>query len=272
MIRIHPLQTGWVRVRPSQLAGVGPLRRLRPLFESHWSAPLPIFAYLILHPEGPILVDAGMSPRVADPGYLPGWHPYFRRAVRFEVAPDEAIDRRLAALGIAPQDLRAVVLTHLHIDHMAGLTHLPSSRVLLSRLEWRVAQGLAGAVRGYLLEHLPKGFRPEFLRFEEEGPPPFPRAASLTADRRVLALPTPGHSAGQVSVLVENEGRYALIAGDASYTERAMQEGIIDGVAASPYSARLSLSRIRVFCRHFPTAYLPAHDPESPARLTAVFG
>jgi|BEDMetMinimDraft_2_1075160.scaffolds.fasta_scaffold01362_6 N-acyl homoserine lactone hydrolase len=270
MISVHVLQTGTVTVRPGQLEGKGWARRLRPLIETAWSAPLPIFAFLILHPEGPFLVDTGMSPRVAEKAYLPAWHPYFRRAVRFAVAEEEAIDVKLKAFGVSPRDLRGVVLTHLHIDHMAGLAHLPPLPVWLSRLEWRMAQGLAGMIRGYLLGRLPEAFRPSFFRFEDPSPPPFPRAMALTADRRVLVLPTPGHSAGHVSVLVETDRGYVLIAGDASYTERAMQAGTIDGVAASSYSARLSLHRIRVFCRHFETAYLPAHDPETPARLAAL--
>lgn len=269
MISVHALQTGTVQVRPGQLEGKGWARRLRPLLETGWSDPLPVFAYLILHPEGAFLVDTGMSPRVADGTYLPAWHPYFRRAVRFAVSEEEAIDARLAAFGLAPGDLRGVVLTHLHIDHMAGLAHLPPLPVWLSRLEWRMAQGIAGMIRGYLLRHLPRDFHPNFFRFEDPAPPPFPRAMALTADRRVLVLPTPGHSAGHVSVLVETDNGRVFIAGDASYTERAMQAGIIDGVAASAYSAQLSLHRIRVFCRHFPTIYLPAHDPGSPTRLAA---
>ncbi len=160
MIRVHALRTGSVYVRPSQITGRAPFRRLRPFLERGWSEALPILAFLIEHPEGLFLVDSGESPGAMTGGYFPPWHPYFRLAVRFAIAEEEAIDMRLKALGVAPGDLRAVVLTHLHTDHAGGLAHLPPVRTLVARIEWQLAQGVAGQVRGYCLDHLPRGFRP----------------------------------------------------------------------------------------------------------------
>ena len=60
MIRIHPLRTGSVRIRPSQ-------RRRRPgglarvLLDTRWTEWLPIYAWAIEHPEGVIVVDTGES-------------------------------------------------------------------------------------------------------------------------------------------------------------------------------------------------------------------
>ncbi len=267
MIRIHALRTGSVFVRPSQITGRAPFRRMRPFLERSWSAELPILAFLIEHPEGLFLVDSGESPRAMTRGYFPPWHPYFRLAVRFAITDEQAIDARLKALGVAPHDLRAVVLTHLHSDHAGGLAHLPPLRVLLTRIEWQLAQGTAGSVRGYFLDHLPRGFRPDFIRFDATPPAPFPRAMALTTDGALMIVPTPGHTSGHVSVLVKTPERHFLLAGDASYTAAALAAGAVDGVTPNPRSARLTLARIRDFIAQTPTVYLPSHDPESEIRL-----
>jgi N-acyl homoserine lactone hydrolase len=57
-----------------------------------------------------------------------GWHPFYRRAARFSVQPEEEIGPQLRALGIAARDVRQVVITHLHTDHAGGLVHLSGSK------------------------------------------------------------------------------------------------------------------------------------------------
>ena len=275
MIRVHALRTGSVYVRPSQITGRAPFRRLRPFLERGWSEALPILAFLIEHPEGLFLVDSGESPGAMTGGYFPPWHPYFRLAVRFAIAEEEAIDMRLKALGVAPGDLRAVVLTHLHTDHAGGLAHLPPVRTLVARIEWQLAQGVAGQVRGYCLDHLPRGFRPEFIRFDATPPAPFPRAMALTTDGAAMIVPTPGHTSGHVSVLVTTPERRFLIAGDASYNAVALAARAVDGVSPNPRSARKTLATINAFgeasaAAARPMIYLPAHDPESETRLSSL--
>jgi N-acyl homoserine lactone hydrolase len=60
-LRVHALTTGHVRVRQSQVRGVGTgnARRLNILRDKHWTDPLPIHAWAIDHPEGVIVVDTG---------------------------------------------------------------------------------------------------------------------------------------------------------------------------------------------------------------------
>ena len=83
-------------------------------------------------------------------------------------------------------------------------------------------------------------------------------------------LPTPGHTAGHASVLVDDgEGPRVLLAGDAVYGHEQLQAGWIDGVAAHAGQARASIARLRELCARAPTVVLPTHDPASARRLAA---
>jgi glyoxylase-like metal-dependent hydrolase (beta-lactamase superfamily II) len=130
MPKIHAIRTGLVKVKLPQMEarGTGQIRLAHVLFDNDWSDWLPIYAWLIEHEEGIIVVDTGETSRVHESGYHPSWHPFFRLATQFSVAPEEEIGPQLRNLGITPRDIRQVVLTHLHTDHAGGLAHFPTAK------------------------------------------------------------------------------------------------------------------------------------------------
>ena len=265
-MRIHAIQTGLVQIKTSQIDGRGHglARKMAPFFDRNWSAWLPTYAWAIEHQEGVILVDTGSTATLRK---LPPWHPYFRYAVHFDIAPEQEAGPQLRALGIAPRDVRRVVMTHMHIDHDAGLGYFPNSAVLASSGEIARASGLAGRIRGYLPQRWPDWFDPQPLDFAAQPYGPFARSRRLTARGDVIAVPTPGHTPDHLSVIVEDGDASIFLAGDTSYTEHNMLEGRIDGVSASDDVAAATLNAIREFAAATPTIYLPTHDPDSAQRL-----
>ena len=88
----------------------------------------------------------------------------------------------------------------------------------------------------------------------------------LTSRGDVFVVPTPGHTPGHVSVVVEGEVS-VFIAGDTSYTEDLLRAGVVDGVSPDENAARKTMARIRELAAERPLVYLPSHDPAAAERL-----
>src|SRR5215468_569676 len=78
MIHITPIQTGTAQLKRAQQCGKegrSALERKIDIFrDTEWVGPVPIFCFLIQHPEGRFLVDTGDTARNSVPGYLPRWN------------------------------------------------------------------------------------------------------------------------------------------------------------------------------------------------------
>ncbi len=268
MAKVHAIRTGLVKVRSAQRESrsKGLARVTDMLFDKEWTEWLPIYVWVIEHDEGIIVVDTGETSRVHENGYHPSWHPFYRRASRFSVHPDEEIGFQLRSLGIGARDVRQVVLTHLHTDHAGGLIHLTGSKIWVAQEELKRATGLGGRLQGYLPHRWPKSWDPEFLRFENQAVGPFKQSMSLTKKGDVLVVPTPGHTPNHVSVLVCGSPCFFL-AGDTSYNQQLLLAGKLDGVSPSEAVSRETMGKIVTLAKERPLVYLPSHDAASEERL-----
>ena len=265
-IRIHLLRTGSVQIKSAQrrrkLGGV-----IRMITDTTWTEWLPIYAWVIEHPEGPIVVDTGETARTSQPDYLPRWHPYYRFAVRMDVTPEQEIGPQLRRIGIEPGEVPTIVLTHFHTDHTGGLHHFPNSKFLVSGDDYRSAQGITGRLQGYLPQRWPEWFSPALISFSSNTFGPFAQSYPLTEEGDVVVVPTPGHTPNHVSVVVKADGVSYFLAGDTSYTEELLLERIPDGVSPRARITVRTLETILKYAAEEPTVYLPTHDLGTPGRL-----
>jgi glyoxylase-like metal-dependent hydrolase (beta-lactamase superfamily II) len=272
-MRIHALQTGTLAIHERQRRGRGRglWRAINTLLDSQWTQPLPIYVWVIEHPEGVIVVDTGETARASDnPGYFPRWHAYYRLAVREHVRWSDEVDSQLRTIGIPPEEVRWVVLTHLHTDHAGGLHRFPNSEILVARTEFQSAVGFRGKLRGYLPHRWPEWFAPHLVDFEPVTLGPFSGSYPITAAGDVRLVPTPGHTRGHSSVVLQGGNRILFFAGDASYSQEILLERTPDGVCtlgAGEMHARETMEQIIALAQHNELVFLPSHDPDAVRRL-----
>jgi glyoxylase-like metal-dependent hydrolase (beta-lactamase superfamily II) len=137
--RVSVLSTGTVQVRPQHVKSTGSPLMWWLLTSRRWTPPRPINVYVIEHERGLVLFDTGQDrDSVIDPDYFPKGltgHLYARLA-RFAIQPGETLTERLRGIGYEPSQVRTVVLSHLHQDHIGGLAELGDAEILVGAREW----------------------------------------------------------------------------------------------------------------------------------------
>jgi N-acyl homoserine lactone hydrolase len=263
-MRVHAIQTGTVKIKTAQVENRG-LGVLGVFLDPNWTDWVPTYAWAIEHPDGVIVVDSGQGTHLLE--HSRELNPFVRWEVAFQIEREQEIGPQLRALGIAPRDVKKVVLTHLHMDHDGGLAHFPDSEIVVPAGELAKAKGLLGRVRGYLPHRWPSWFDPTPIELPTEPFGPFTRSQRLTKEGAIVAVATPGHTPDHISVVVQDGDTAIFLSGDTSYNQALMLSGTVDGVSADRTVARATLDAIKYFTQSRPTIYLPTHDPESGARL-----
>jgi N-acyl homoserine lactone hydrolase len=272
-LRIHGLQSGWIAIKQShyQLTGPEALRIASILGDTRWTQPLPMLSWVIEHPEGLIVIDTGeragandLETHVACAD--PISRTFLSKNFRINVQPEMELGPQLRKLGLEPNDVRWVVQTHLHFDHANGFAFIPKAEVLISRAE---LEGQRAAPVGAISCLYPSNFNPQALDYHPVEFGPFAQHSALTKAGDVLIVPTPGHSYGHQSVLLLDNDRSYLLAGDVVFDERQLQERELAGIVNNIGRSRASLETVREYVSKNPTVLLPSHDPASLARLAS---
>src|SRR5262249_41564084 len=226
-------------------------------------------AVLVRHPQGDILIDSGLGRSIRSQMEQ---FPFLFRLATDLVQLQPAADQ-LDAPGYDRKQLRYIVLTHAHWDHVSGVPDFPGVPVLLTAAEYRYIDigGFAtetarsmkatAAFQQYAFDPVP------YLGFDQ--------SRDLYGDCSIVIVPVPGHTPGSGAPCVTLPGgaRYAFV-GDLVW----QLEGLLEREGRPWFEAKQlredrvaiqqSLLRMSAIAARYPQiTIVPAHDPRGYASI-----
>jgi N-acyl homoserine lactone hydrolase len=235
-MQVFPLHVGDTLVPYEQFYGgaelsgfAGGLRLMNS--ESYFWVPL--YAYLIVHPEvGPILVDTTVNTEMVYnyDEYFEGVGGTFSRLLKeeYRLTPEQELLNQLANLGYTPTDINLVLLTHSHDDHVGGLPYFQHARIVVSEIEMLIIDIITESPLMILNTRFYEDVTCwEAITYTDEAFGGFESSFDLLGDGTIRLLPTVGHSEGSQSVWVDMGDYSLMLTGDSLYTLRHLDENAV---------------------------------------------
>jgi glyoxylase-like metal-dependent hydrolase (beta-lactamase superfamily II) len=214
--------------------------------------PIVLLVGVIRHPTaGDFVVDTGVSEELARrdrKGAVRG----LTRAVTKPMEPLETLEGIVARKEL---DVRGVLLTHSHFDHVLGLPDLlPDVPIYVGPGELRQRRKLNGLLRP-TMARLFEGRDPvrEIDPATAIALDPFPAVVDLVGDGSIWGIVVEGHTKGSMAWLVNATDGPALFVGDTSHTRWGWDHGVPPGTFTSDHELNaVALEQLRSLVQAHP--------------------
>lgn len=202
-----------------------------PIFDSNLGF-LPVASTTLIRGEKTLIVD-------------PGNH---------HIGAYSMLRRALASRGVGYDDLDAVVTTHGHSDHAAAIAQLRGKPWILGKGEFAEME----AIEGKPIVDAKRSMMGPVTEIDGDEP--------VEIMPGVLAVRTPGHTSGHISLVVDTEEGRVLIAGDQTMTRSEYEERAFSQWYGAGQLEQLNASLDKVMALG-PDLVIPGHDrPFRPRR------
>ena len=266
-VKVHALCTGTVAVKQNFKTKKGPgfISKLNILLDSQYTEYLPIWVWVIEHPDGLIMVDTGEIASVLDSKtHLAGESTYSRfisdSLSKFRIEEKEELDRKLAQVNLKTEDIKLVVFTHLHLDHTDGIRFFPKADFIVNEYEYKHPYS-------NLPSTYPAWFKPNPVNYKPNRIETFDQAYSISGSGDLLYVPTPGHTNGHSSIILKTDDFDIVFAGDISYDQEQVLRGELPGAHIDFDKAKDTYAKLLSYAKNRKTIYLPSHDGNAAKRL-----
>jgi glyoxylase-like metal-dependent hydrolase (beta-lactamase superfamily II) len=240
--------------------GKGVLQNNAPMTEIQ----IPVGFYVVKHPKGNVVFDTGNNDKIiTDPSY---WGEFFK-ALKPVNTPDVAIDVQLQKIGLKPDDIAYVVVSHLHLDHGGNVGKFPKSTIVAQKSEIQNAFWPEPGTGGpYMIgDVLP-------LRAPNNDMPNAVKMLQLDGDRDLFGDGTlvvkraVGHTPGSqmMTVRLKNKGP-VILTGDNVYFRENVEKNLPPNIvlAYSPAGILSAYEWIRYMMATEKADFMTAHDPDA---------
>lgn len=188
-----------------------------------------IFAHVVHHPKfGYFLIDTGVSEKVVKHPADAGMSWLMRQGMHLEKM---SLHRSTASIiQSLPQALSGVWLTHLHLDHIIGMSDIAANvPIYAGPRETEESYWLNAFVRS-TTDRLLENKAPLLIwQFKPDASALFDGVIDIFGDGSAFALHVPGHTAGSIAYVLRTRQGTVLLTGDTSHTRWGWEHGVEPG-------------------------------------------
>ena len=217
---------------------------------------VPVMAVLFRHPTaGYILYDTGNCP--GDEGDR--LSPAMRRDILFDVKREDFLDYRLSQVGLKPEDIDLLILSHSHHDHNGGLGFFSHTKA-----GQRVVTYEADYVNALRETHQDYD-KEDYVFIRENMHVPGIRYDLIHGDQELAegieAIELPGHTPAGLGLLVHLERETVIFPSDAVYTAQNYGPPVLPpGILYDSLGFQRSIEKLRKLQRKYSAKMIFPHD------------
>lgn len=227
---------------------------------------------ILKHPKhGVILFDTGYTTRFYDyTKSLP--NSIYAKMTAVYIQDEETALSELARQGIAPEEVKYIILSHFHADHVGGLKDFPNTTFITNQVAYNDIKnrtGIAALKKAYIPDFMPEDFEKRVqlidLNKGSHQHPTLGQMYDIFDDGTIRLCDLPGHAKGQIGALIQSQHGEILLAADSAwlkenYEEWHLPQPIVRLFFDSWSDFKRSLKKIRSFHAEFPESIiLPCH-------------
>lgn len=237
---------------------------------------------LIQHPDkGLILFDTGYTPEFYQatrnfPNRI------YALATKVQIKNEETVSEQLQQQGIDPNDIKHLIISHFHADHIGGLKDFPNAQFYCSKIAYEEILQInpAWAFRkGILLSLLPADINRRLIFVEQIAStsihPVLGPQYDLFKDGSLLLYNLPGHARGQLGLIIQTDKKEYFLIADAcwlkeSYESLKVPSPLVRLFFDSWKDFKTTLRMIHEFHQTYPsTVIVPTHCEATTSRLVS---
>ncbi|MDG1148589.1 MAG: MBL fold metallo-hydrolase [Crocinitomicaceae bacterium] len=187
---------------------------------------------LLNHPEkGWILFDTGYTTRFynATKNYP---NKIYANATKVVISDINEIKNQLKSLGLETSDIKHIIISHFHADHIGGLKDFNHATMYCTKKSYQQVKQVSNFFafsKGILKQLIPEDIEDRLVFIEEcsteNSDDTFGVRYDLFQDNSVIIYNLPGHAAGQIGIVVKTQKKKYFLVADSCWDERAYKEG-----------------------------------------------
>jgi len=211
--------------------------------------------YVIRHGSDYLLWDTGL------PAALVGQKPDLSQPLA--VALDADIPSQLAKIGIKPEQIATIGISHNHFDHLGQAATFPKAKLMIGAADWETLKK----------KPLPFGVDASLVKHWLDGKgkvDPVSGDRDVFGDGSVMMLAMPGHTEGETALLVKLPQKGpVLLSGDVVHFEKQIDNRGVPGFNADRAETLASMERLTKIAESLKATLVIQHDPSHVSRLPA---